>query len=466
LSVTVKEKENMKGTTRFIFDRMFFAIGAVLACWCLVVPTLANAQGGQGQNAVYSAAGSCCMGSPGFIDASMFKTSATNICGILHNILNGASYLSMGAVIDARGLNSGNTSMICTSTNPSPWAGITSPPPSTILLPAGTIVIPSTWVLPSYTHLIGEGSGITSSGFTPGTTLQVASTFTAPGPMIQFGSSSGCCSAISVENLTLDGTGGSVNGIVNQNAGDHSYVNNVGLYRILGTGLSVSGTANNSGPYSNITYDLGGISGNSATVCASINGVSGTRGIHGLTCISENNDPPAAVLLDSSNNSIEDVRIVGFYDGVLVGANASAQSNVLINIIGDTAAVSGLTPVNAVHISSNNTVTDLSIMGLSNSGLTGTYTLQDDVTGPHLSDPTVGIYALGRAASGGHSRFTTSPNAATWAVGTSSPSISSTCARGSLYSCIGGSTCVSGSTAYALWACVLNGSTIQWLPVK
>jgi hypothetical protein len=35
----------------------------------------------------------------------------------------------------------------------------------------------------------------------------------------------------------------------------------VGLYRILGTGLSISGQASDSGPYSNITFDLSGISG-------------------------------------------------------------------------------------------------------------------------------------------------------------------------------------------------------------
>ena len=50
-------------------------------------------------------------------------------------------------------------------------------------------------------------------------------------------------------------------------------------------------------------------------------------GIHGLKCKSETNDAQAAVLLDSSNNSIEDVNIVGFYDGILVGSQASAQSN-------------------------------------------------------------------------------------------------------------------------------------------
>jgi hypothetical protein len=96
-----------------------------------------------------------------------------------------------------------------------------------------------------YTHLIGQGDAITS--VSPlGTTIQVSGTFSGSSSMIQFGSSSGCCTAISVENLTLDGkakTG--VSGIVNQYAGDLSYVDHVGLYRILGTGLSVSGSATN-----------------------------------------------------------------------------------------------------------------------------------------------------------------------------------------------------------------------------
>jgi hypothetical protein len=138
--------------------------------------------------------------------------------------------------------------------------------------------------------------------------------------MIQFGSAAS--TGIAVERLTLDGQGQlgqSVNGIANTESQANTYVDHVSLYRILGTGLSVSGTANDSGPYSNITFDLGGVSGTSSTVCAKINGLSGTRGIHGLSCTAENNDPPAAVLLDSSNNSIEDVRIVGFYDGIRVG---------------------------------------------------------------------------------------------------------------------------------------------------
>jgi hypothetical protein len=154
-------------------------------------------------------------------------------------------------------------------------------------------------------------------------------------------------------------------------------------------------------------------------VCAQIIGTSGTRGIHGLKCKSETHDAAAAVLLDASNNSISDVTIVGFYDGILVGSNAEAHSNVLVNIIGDTTtAPQNTTPVNAVHISPNKPVSALSIMGVSNSGLAATYTIEDEVTGPHLLDPTVGIYALGESASGGYSRFTTSLNAAHWTVGT------------------------------------------------
>jgi hypothetical protein len=158
---------------------------------------------------------------------------------------------------------------------------------------------------------------------------------------------------------------------VNTNAHAGSYVDHVSLYRILGTGLSVSGLAFDSGPYSNITFDLGGVLGTQQTVCASINGLTHTRGIQGLSCIAENNVPPAAVLLDSSNNSIEDVRIAGFYDGIRVGANANAQSNVLLNIIEDTNPTGngwGSTPIIVVHIFSGHTVSDLSIIGVNNAG--------------------------------------------------------------------------------------------------
>jgi hypothetical protein len=230
--------------------------------------------------------------------------------------------------------------MTCTA---SPWGSGSSylNVPSTILLPAtgGTtspkpIIIPGTWILPPNTRLIGEGDGIPSGSSTPGTTIQAkANSFS--GSMIQFGPSvtfcvppgggGSICTGISVENLSLDGQGQAITGIINQFSGDQSYVDHVSLYQIRGTGLSIS--AFDSGPYSNITFDTGNYAGASSTVCVQIFDAGRTRGIHGLSCNAGSVDAFAAVLLDSSNNSIEDVRIVGFYDGIRVGKNGVAQSN-------------------------------------------------------------------------------------------------------------------------------------------
>jgi hypothetical protein len=157
---------------------------ALLSCF-LIFSTQADAQL-PGNNAVYSSSGTCtsssCGFSAAFIDASVFaSTSNPTICAVLNFILNPLNSVIPleGAVIDARGLNHSNTNMTCST---SPWAGITNPPPSTILLPAtgsgasaNPIVISNMWILPSSTHLIGEGDGPF------GTTIQMAySTSLAP----------------------------------------------------------------------------------------------------------------------------------------------------------------------------------------------------------------------------------------------------------------------------------------------
>jgi hypothetical protein len=281
-STAAKEKrmKRKKGSTTGRLSLGFF--GVVFLAGVALLPTCADAQS-QGNNAVYhyvsiTNKGQCCKGSSAFIDASVFVSKATTFCGVLNYVLaniNQPPTYPNGAVIDARGLNSGNTIMTCTA---SPWGSGSGylNVPSTILLPATggatptPIQIPSTWILPVDTRLIGEGDNISS-----GTTIQaIGPNFITATPMISFGLSSLCtasCSGISVENLTLDGQGQAIDGIHNDWSQDISYVNHVSLYQIQGTGLSVSGNASNSGPYSNITFDT-------STVCASINGVSGTRG--------------------------------------------------------------------------------------------------------------------------------------------------------------------------------------------
>lgn len=462
------------------FCRMWLGPLVLIGLWLCFGSVKANAQlPTRGQDAVYSSGSvPAPVPSPAFVDASVFRMN-TDICTALNAVLSGLS--SPGAVIDARAIpGQTGTSLDCTASGANPWGSGTSyiNVPSTILLPSGIIKIPSTWVLPANTHIVGEGEGIPSA-VTPGTQILAGSSSVSP--IIQFGQSSMCpCSGISIENLTLNGNALSVNGIVNANSGDQTYVNHVSLYQVLGTGLQVTGSANNSGPYSHITFDTGGGS-TRTTVCAQILNVmqgastsGSTRGIHGLSCTSQSPDAGVAILLDSSNNSLEDIRMMGFYDGIRVGENGNAESNILINIIGDTGPPAPST-INTVHIEANgNTVADLAIVGLSNMAGSGTYSLRDDVTGTDLLDAAVGIYVLGESpgSGAGYSRYSTSPNLASWSFGQSVPPSGTgvSCARGSLYSCIGGGTaCASGTSQVALWACALSGGTsgtLQWMPVR
>ena len=261
-----------------------------------------------------------------------------------------------------------------------------------------------------------------------------------------------------MENVTLDGQGQVINGIANTLAQDLSYVDHVSLYQILGIGLSVSGSASNSGPYSDITFDTGSSQSNASTTCVQIYGITGTRGLHGITCISRQNNAENAILLDESNNSLEDVRIIGFDNGIEVGANYTARSNVLMNVLGDSIAPPscGNCVINVVSISSSNTVTDLSIMDVHNvAGGPNNMTIADTRTSTYLQDPYVAMYALGQPGRNiGYSRFTTSLNAATWVAGPTSPSgvACSSSAGGSLFSNTSG-------TGIALWFCPVGGGT-------
>jgi hypothetical protein len=205
----------MKSTSRPggpVYFSAVIALGSLL----LVSFVPAAAQRKQGNNAICNS-NACTQisdltGSSAFIDASMFSGKSTNFCGVLGYILNTSNGVltSAGGVIDARGLpGTTTTTMACTS---SPWAGITSPPGSVILLPAGTITTSASWVLPQNTKLIGTAKGTGNIGTTNyafETTIQASANFS--GAVVQFGDSSHCssgCQGISVEHLTISGNGG------------------------------------------------------------------------------------------------------------------------------------------------------------------------------------------------------------------------------------------------------------------
>jgi len=185
---------------RKIVRLALLALVAVSVCE-VVLQGAARAQANQGWDAVYNSSNNPAP-SPSFLDATQFfgNGQGKDMCDTIYGILSGL-YLNKqtfipGSVIDARAM-SGSSALTCTHGSPWTEGSNTVSVPSTILLPAGTIVIPTKWVLPSNTHLVGEGSAI-SGLFTLATTLQVSSSFTANTPMIQFGSSSGCCSGISL----------------------------------------------------------------------------------------------------------------------------------------------------------------------------------------------------------------------------------------------------------------------------
>jgi hypothetical protein len=467
-------------------SQLLLALLAVLGLW-LDCPTRAQAQlcnsqsACPGDKAVMLSSGET--NSHAFIDASalagtdvcMQITAALTQLNTLNNILNPSGLYHAEGVIDARGITLTANNATCAN---NPWfqngSPMPNPPFATILLPAGTIKISGangTWLLPQNTRIIGQRAG---QG-TIGTTIQAASSFT--GDLIDMGKEDKnyCqpnvvnnvtvyrCVGVAIEDLALDGASNSgVNGIFNQFSQELSYVNNVTMVNITGTGLSLgtfsgtgtSGAAVNSGPYSRLN-----ISVSSTGKCVQILGTNSTRGIHGLSC-SIAGTSGAAVYLDAPNNSIEDANINSSgsgQDGVLVGSQAPAQNNLLTNING-----SGL--LNVIHISAttnsssncpaNTDVCDLAIFGATRSA--GTNTIKDELTGSTVTSSTVGMYTLGEqifgGSSPGYSRLTTSPGITTFLVGAIAPAGS--CATGTIYSCTGGSTaCTASSITATIWGC-------------
>ena len=213
------------------------------------------------------------------------------------------------------------------------------------------------------------------------------------------------------------------NGIVNAYSGELGYVNDVTIENIpSGKGLWLNNNAGNSGPYTKLTIV-------NVAICIQVDDLSGTRGVHGLNCTLAPSSSGPGLLVNSYNNSLEDIYISGTgatQDGIQIsGATSQSFSNLLFNI-------TGVGLKNVIHLAS--TATDVSILGVTNSQSTNT--IQDDTAPMPLTAAHVGMYVLGEQLSGGigYSRITTSAGATapTWLVGTNTPL--SPCAPGSLYS--------------------------------
>ena len=312
----------------------------------------------------------------------------------------------------------------------------------------------------------------------------------------------------------------SYNGIVNIYAQGASFVNDVTLCDIGVTGLKITSTASGSGPYTNINFVAAPGTTSSETTCsgglgepctACVDIEAQTLGLHGITCIGAqdvsgvngSSSGDAAIYVNASNNSVEDVHVEAFWDAIEVGdTTASTVGNVVIsNVRG---SVNGNTPslgpvTNEVHICGSNdpqsgtfgacaittgTVRDVTILAANdyNNGINSHHSTSvlDDVTGTVIPPPSgqtqslAAIYALGYqigGGSGGYSRFATTPSATssgtlgtmvpTWSVGNASVTNNSCSTPGAIYSNTDGET----TPKTSVYVCTFSGSAYEWEPI-
>lgn len=438
-----------------------------------------------GWNAVYGP--SSTVSTYAFVDASQLGT--TDICLAINTALTHYETISFGLVVDARGMNPTGTVTCSSGGSPNPWANVSGNFPNVVLLPSGTINISAKWVLPGKTHVTGEGPNSTMivANFS-GDMIDMGIETTSSNPCYDSTNNTWDCQAIVVEHLGLNGNNTATNGIVNCCAQELSRVNDVFIQNVT-TGLSLNDRfVQNSGPYSNISMSN---VGQCVTMEPGSNGgaSAATRGIHGLTCVTNGKSTNPAIVVDTANNTFDDVYIQGgasspMQDGISIGVNpgelsgVAAQGNILSNI-------QGVNLINVVHIgggsqapsgssncpNSSTYACDVNVFAVSGSRVTRT--IEDDLYAPggsntYITDANVGMYVLGELVAGGagngtasigYSRVTTSPSVPTWFVGPSSPLQGHSCTIGDLFST------TSTITNFSLWECVGTSGT-PWLGVK
>jgi hypothetical protein len=464
-----------------------------------ILQNYAQGQAAVGNKAVYGVGG---VVSPSqvWIDATAFcgaggcSGSSFDFCRTLNLALQ--QLPTQGAIVDARGIVPSGTAPVSQNCGGNPWGSpyTTITKPSLVLLPASAILITATWTLPNNTKISGEGLN---------TLLKAVDPFTGTA-MISMGSLDSCpsegCSGVAVEHLFLsDQTNsmqGSLNGIVNNYSQTPSYVNDVKLINIKQTGLLVGGFgpgAIDSGPYSNINFTASSCGLNTCPVCADIEAQ--TRGLHSITCFGATSvmSGTAAIYVNASNNTVEDVHVENYWDGIEIGNIASLSvSNVFVSSVvggshGGCNNGCDTNVQNLVHVcgpsgtcqNKPTSVSDVTILQAqySTSPPQGAALVQDDMTGTSVPAPSMpsfeAMYALGEevAVGGGFpgfSGFNTSPGSAnggnttgtTWGVGSAS-AIGTTCTTpGALYSN------TLGAADSAVLVCTRSSpSGLSWQPI-
>jgi|HubBroStandDraft_2_1064218.scaffolds.fasta_scaffold21785_1 hypothetical protein len=501
----------MKISTTLVV-RWFF-LGSLVFCGFSFAPVRVVAQ--KGDKAVWTLSGQnpTLAASSAWVDASVFCGSGgTNNCGsadfcsmVSQAITQLLAVSPAGGVVDARGVlqipAQQGGSMACNNNNGSPFPSsitLQNPPnaiPITILLPPYTIALSATWIVPNNVRLVGVGFETNllggpncsqDTGICSGYMIEMGPPSPPQGQSCPF------YTGIVIEHVRLTTQGG-YGGIDNECAGSASYVNDVKISapdgeNLGGNGLTIGSGATNSGPYTDIYVQAAPGPNNCGVGAPTLNCVAvnaQTRGIHGVTCQGNNTTGGngAGILVNASDNSIEDVHVELFYDGIGLGnTNSSAVGNIFVSNINayESGTCGGVT--NAVHVYGS--VTDAVIIGVSNGPSQPLVSIQDDETEttiqgcPNSGCPnpiTSGIYVLGRSDGGNtgeYSRFTTSP--ANKALYGNSSTIVPTWGTGSPAAGIQGTMCYTPGAIYSfttasgndsLYVCTfVSGTTWQAFP--
>jgi hypothetical protein len=445
--------------------RSVIAFVVIVAWFSVSSSRMAAQQGSAGQKAVFNS--SQVTGSAVWVDASAWWTGGVpDLCAYIKtNILKSAygttGNYPNGTVIDARGLAYGLSSTTSAQIGCSvdPFGALQGPPPSTtILLPSGNIQAEFTWHIPNNTRIVGDEQQtviIAQSNFSGSYIIEMGGPNASGYDLCP---TNGYCNSVGIEHLVLSGNGLlTVGGIDNQNSQGGSYVNDVVLQNFAMTGLSIGAGAVNSGPYSNIVYYASTCTQNSCPTPSCIDLEAQTQGVHGVTCLGNNGtdviNQGAAIIVNASNNSIEDVHVESYWDGIQVGPSPPQNSPVVANVLisnvtgGTTGNNTGGATTNTVHLCgasatqwdstdfgscpNHGTLKDIIVLNAMNDEVATQYTpftirttVTDDVSknaivgcqaSKHAGCPTpisTAVYVLGEADGGpatAYSKFSSSP---------------------------------------------------------
>jgi hypothetical protein len=351
--------------TKISFGTRLMIAFIVIAGWFSVSPSRMAAQIPAGQKAVFGPNG--VTPSTVWVDASAWwskNTTQPDLCAYIQdNILTSAygtsGHYPNGTVIDARGLAYGifhQMQQIGCSVDP--FGALQGPPPSTtILLPSGNIQATTTWHIPNNTRIVGDEQQteiIAESGFNGSYIIEMG----GPNALgYDLCPANSYCTSVAIEHLILGGNGSlvTVGGIDNQHSQGGSYVNDVVFNSFVMTGLLIGAGGANSGPYSNIVYYAFTCTQNSCPTPSCIDLEAQTQGVHGVSCLGNNGtdvkNKGAGIIVNASNNSIEDVHVESYWDGIQVGPTANVANVVISNVAGwTTGGTTGGSTTNTVHI--------------------------------------------------------------------------------------------------------------------